>query len=91
MKPIGLSRKTLLIVRKGLLLCFGALLIPAYWTALFSARLLLAISCLTLHAAQGMNALSRSIAGAIWRLLIVTSRILRRHRSRMKAATISGT
>ena len=91
MKPIGALQMTRWIVHDVLLRCFLLLLVPVYWTLLFSSHLLIAISCLTLRCAQETSALSRKTAGATWRLLIVISRSSRRPHSQKKAASISGT
>ena len=76
----------------GVLLRFCLLLLSTLLLIeLFFFKLHGLFSCPILLAAQGMNALSRKIAGAIWRPLIASKIILQRRLIRKKAASISGT
>lgn len=76
----------------GVLLQFCKLSLKILWlTEVFSFKLHELFSCLTLQCARATNALSRKIAGAIWRPLIASKVILQRRLIRKMAATISGT
>lgn len=91
MKRIGIIQKTRLIVQNVWLLCSALSLILVYWIAIFLSRSLIAISCLTLQCAQGVNALSKKTAGVIWRLLTDTKVNLQLRHLQTKAANTSGT
>ena len=76
----------------GVLLRFCQLLLKILWLIeAFCFKLLALSSWLTLQCVTATNALSRKIAGAIWRPLIASKVILQRRLLRKKAANTFGT
>lgn len=75
MRLIGAFQTTRSTALGVLLVCCALLLTPIYWTLWLLRSLLIVISCLTSQCAMATNAPLSSIAGAIWRLLIVINRI----------------
>ncbi len=91
MKPIGAFQTTLSIAHGVLLVCCALLLSPIYSTLWLLRSSLIVISCLTSQCAMVMNVLLSSIAGVIWRLLIVTNRISLHLRLKRTGVNIFGT
>ena len=76
----------------GVSLEFCKLSLKTLWLIELSSLKLLALSSwLTLQCVRATTALSKKIAGALWRLLNASKAILARRHSQKKAASISGT